>query len=279
MRLDLETTDPAEMLVFLMGPLGNSDSLRSAVEGETLNLEALGTRPSALLAASAEDGVITRQELVDAVTADYYRAAGVPETRADLLALLDTTSSLQHEVSGSMTRFRRRMHIARNAVREALERRLVDGQPMTYSPGTVVIGEHLDEGQIPETTAMIRRDDGFWTFVAYDADGNLTRSIEGDPDPLHVPADCFGCHYGTRPYEPERSFPAEARPGPYGPRAVHVGPELRRADVTTLLNEHARRDDGLLGLYGTLYLSALKSGTLAPADSLDRTFVQALPGS
>ena len=90
------------------------------------------------------------------------------------------------------------------------------------------------------------------------------------PRPLRVPTQCTGCHLGQKLYEPEKSWPGEARDGPFGPRAYHVPEAWRNPEVAALFNEHANRDDGVLGLYGTLYASKLvadrAAGTLAPGD-------------
>ena len=91
-----------------------------------------------------------------------------------------------------------------------------------------------------------------------------------------MPTQCAGCHFGSKLFEPEKSDPAAASDGPFGPRAVHVPEPWRSADATALFQEHARRDDGTLGLYGTLYASRLlaerDAGTINEEDAalLDR---------
>lgn len=282
-RLDLDTRDAGQMVAFYTGVFGGGAEILHA-DG-TLDLdaaEALDGDFGRRLRAVSADGRVDRDEFLEAVTGPYARAAGLPASLDELRARWavgdDSSAWFTHEVSGSMTRFRRRLHIHHDAVQGALSKRLLEGAALTYEPGTVVIGEHLDQGLVVETTVMLRRPDGFWTFGAYGADGARVDRIEGDPDALRVPADCFGCHYGTRQFEPERSFPGLARPGPHGERAVDVPMSWRNAEVTALLQEHARRSDGLLGLYGTLYLSRLLE-TDAGGDSLEVALRSALDGS
>lgn len=288
-RLDLETRDARQMALFYLGTYGAPAEAARALPAEGADflyldsLESFAPGLARMLAPAAEDGTVDQDEFLEAIASTYPWAAALPGTVQELRTLtgLGGEGWLTHEVSGSMTQFRRRLHIRRDAVRAALARRLLQGEGMTYDSGTWVVGEHLEDGRVVETTAMKRRGDGFWSFSAYDEAGAAVSSITGDPDPLVVPIDCFGCHYGNKPFEPERSFPAEARPGPHGPRAVFVDESLRRSGVVTLLQEHARRDDGLLGLYGTLYLSDLmnRSERGEPLDSLDARLVEAVPGS
>jgi hypothetical protein len=114
------------------------------------------------------------------------------------------------------------------------------------------VGEHLEDGAVVETTAMIRRADGWWDFAAYDAGGEPIGEIHGDRGGLAVPTRCFGCHYGDRAFEPEASFPAPAADGPHGPRFVDVPVAWVDPAVVSRLDEHRRRSDGLLGLYATV---------------------------
>ena len=106
--------------------------------------------------------------------------------------------------------------------------------------------------------------------------GALTGGTHTPPRPLAAPAKCLGCHLGQKLHQPEKSFPGAAPAGPDGPRAVHVPADWRAAadagDLAPRFQEHARRADGVLGLYGTLYaartLTRARTGNaLAPADS------------
>lgn len=295
-ELDLESRRPGQMAEFFLGAYGTPEQVSSVLgdnPGESLNLDSLRLFAPDLAGAleeATQAGRVSRESFAAAIASTYGPAADLP---ADVDALwaelggrptgggdrqnveesrLLTPSWVTYEVTGSMTEYRRRIHIRRDAVRAALEE-YSDSASLRYPVGTTVIGEHLQGGEVVETTLMRRRGDGFWSFGAYDARGVPTDSIAGSPDPLGVPGDCFGCHYGSRLFEPERSFPAAARPGPAGERAVHVGEALRSPEVVTLLQEHARRTDGLLGLPATLYLTALLDGR--SADSVDAALVRA----
>lgn len=272
------------MAAFFLGAYGTSAEVASALSADgplALRLDSLALFAPSLAAAArsrVEDGVLTREGFAASIGETYRPSANLPPDRTALWDLIggppDVDSEqgdwASYEVSGSMTRFRRRIHIRRDAVRDALGR-FARGDGLRYDDGTVVVGEHLEEGVVRETTAMIRRPDGFWSFVAYDQSGAPIDSIDGTPDPLGVPGDCFGCHYGTRLFEPERSFPGQARPGPTGPRSVHVPDAYRDVGLVQTLQEHARRSDGLLGLSATLYVAHLKNG--APIDSLDQVIL------
>lgn len=223
----------------------------------------------------AEDGRLERED-VDTLLARAYRATpGFPLALADFEREIgwrtSTESWWSFEMTGSMTRFRRSLFIRIADVRDAVKS-FSSGTGLKYPVGSVVVGEHLESDQVVETTVMRRRADGFWDFAAYDAAGGLTSRIEGEPEALVVPSDCFGCHYGDRAFEPEKSFPAPAPSGVHGSREIVVPAEWRRTDVVRLLDEHARRDDGLLGLYATLWVSSLVSGrqagSLTEADAL-----------
>ncbi|MBN4056192.1 hypothetical protein JYT20_00550 [Rhodothermus sp. AH-315-K08] len=266
-RLDLESRRPQRLAEFYLGAYGDSARVASALSGNSslfLNLDSLARFApdlAAELGPAIRDGVVDREELAEAVQSTYARAIDAPDSLAGffLRVGLEATSQdwVQHEVSGSMTRFRRRLSITRSAVRSALGEAVSGRGRMTYLPGTVVLGEHLRGSGIVETTAMIRRQDNFWDYYAYDSTGARVDHIIGPDEPLAVPIDCFGCHYGTRLFEPERSFPGQVGPGPHGERGIFVPESLRQGDVAVFLDEHRRRSDGLLGLYGTLYLSEL----------------------
>ena len=282
--LRFESRQPERMAAFFLGAYGTPLEVASALSSEgplALRLDSLSLFAPKLASAArlrVENGVLTREGFASAIAETYRASADVPATRDQLWDLVGERPEsgsidwLTYEVSGSMTRFRRRIHLRRKAVQEALGQ-FARGGELSYSNGTVVVGEHLDGGVVRETTAMIRREDGYWSFVAFDESGAPMDSIDGTPDRLGVPGDCFGCHYGTRQFEPERSFPGQARPGPAGPRSVHVPDSFRDAAVVQVLQEHARRSDGLLGLPATLYVAGLKRGE--PADSLDRAILEA----
>lgn len=178
------------------------------------------------------------------------------------------------ELTGSMSPYRRRIAVEYSALRAAIDALSSLDDPVIYPIGTVFVGEHLtsgSEGAVVETTFMVKRADGLWDYFAYGADGRWARSIRNEPTDLNVPTQCVGCHFGSRQFEPERSFPAEARPGPAGPRLIHVEPGLRTAGIAERLREHLRRSDTILGLYATLYLSRIRSANPEARDDWERS--------
>lgn len=208
-------------------------------------------------------GALSGDSLESFVEATYYAARQFPETLEQLKEVSGAwiePAWFAVEVQGSMVSLPRRTWVQRNAIRSALEDMETLNDPVLYPAGTLFVGEHLDQDQVVETSVMQKRADGYWDYWAYDAEGNLTSRIRKEPRDLVVPTRCTGCHYGDRAFEPERSFPADARPGPAGPREVRVPPEWRNADLTARLDEHARRSDTILGLYATLYLAQAAAG-------------------
>jgi hypothetical protein len=133
------------------------------------------------------------------------------------------------------------------------------------------VGEHYEGEALVETTVMRKRADGYWDYFAYDASGGLASQTTTPPRALDVPTQCVGCHFGEKLFEPERSFPAEAPPGPHGPRGIYVDDALRDAEVVAFFDEHSKRSDHVLGLYGTLFIAQLRAqeaaGSLPAADA------------
>lgn len=220
------------------------------------------------------DGAIDWDELAGLLDTTYYEARGLPATLDELRRSApyaeDDPAWFTVDVDGVMTAARRRIYVPEAALREAIAGFRPSGE-LRYPPGTWIIGEHRIDGEVVETTAKRRRPDGFWDFAVYDAQGLLTPATQTEPRALRAPTQCTGCHLGKRLFEPEKSFPAEAPDGPYGPRAYHVPDAWRSREATALFNEHASRDDGVLGLYATIYvgrlLDARQRGALDPADA------------
>ena len=275
--LDLDKSRPEPIVRSVLGAFAGADPFEAGwVEGEggslSLRLAALPPEVRDGLAAAAADGRIDWDEWSAWVEAGYNAATGLPATLDALRreAAYGGDGWFTVDVSGVMSAARRRVHVPEAELRAALAA-FPERDAIVYPAGTLIVGEHEVDGAIVETTVKRRRADGFWDFGVYDADGRLAPATATDPRPLRVPTQCTGCHLGQKRYEPEASWPAEARDGPFGPRAYHVPDAWRRAEPAALFEEHAARDDGVLGLYGTLYtsrlLAARDAGTLAAEDA------------
>lgn len=285
LRLDLDKRDPERLLRFYLGsylgPAGGdaveAGVLSGAGEDFRLHPEALDARwQPALGAANADgDGVLDWDEFVDFIDRTYAEARALPPTldafRTDVPYAEGDAAWFTVEIDGVMTNARRHLFVPVSALRAALMDFRTNGERLIYPVGTAIVGEHRMEGELAETTVMLKRADGFWDFFVYGADGTLAAATDTPPRELRSPTQCVGCHFGRKMFEPEESFPGEAPPGPFGPRGIHVGPELRNAEVVALFDEHAKRSDTVLGVYNTLFVSGLladrRAGRLAPEDA------------
>ena len=224
------------------------------------------------IAARARGGEIAWDSLAPLLDGAYYRARGIPSSLEALRARWPYRQWMRFDVHGPMTSARRHVYVPEDALRSALRAYNRRGRHLKYPVGTAIVAEHHADGVHAETTAMIRRADGFWDFATYGGDGRLAGETLARPKALSTPRQCLGCHLGTRAFEPERSFPGHARAGPDGPRAYYAGEAWRDEEVTRYFDEHRRRSDTVLGVYATLYASQLRarrrSGTLAPEDSV-----------
>ncbi len=205
----------------------------------------------------------------------WHDAAGHPRSIGEWIERVgnwrEAEGWLRIPVKGSMSPYERVVSVQESAVRHALSERSRGGA-LIYPEGTLFVADHMVENQIMETTIMWKRQSDTWDYVSYDGDGHLTDRIFKEPDPLQSPIQCLGCHRGNRAFEPERSFPAPADPGPNGARYIDVDNDARDAVVTSVMNEHMRRSDTILGLYATIFLSRVRvrvlSGRGSASDSL-----------
>lgn len=280
LRLDRDRPERllGSVLGAYLGPDGGDPYQAGLVSGEggdlTLHPGKLPAEARAALSDANGDGAIDWDELAAMLEATYTAARALPPTLDALRqrAPYDRGEPdwFTVEVDGVMTAARRRISVPTAALRQAMAGFGAGGE-LRYPPGTVIVGEHLLDGAVAETTVKLRRPDGHWDFAVYGPDGRLAPATATEPRPLRVPTQCTGCHLGERLFEPEKSFPAAASDGPFGPRAVHVPDDWRSARATAHFAEHARRDDGVLGLYATLYagrlLAARERGTLGPEDA------------
>ncbi len=279
LRLDRDRPDKllGSVLGAYVGPQGGDPFEAGLVSRDgsdlVLHPQKLSAEARSALADADGDGAIDWDELALMLEATYTRARGLPTT----LDILRRSAPYDQgepgwftvEVDGVMTAARRRIHVPADALRQAMAGFRQAGG-LRYPAGTVIVGEHLVDGVAVETTVKTRRGDGYWDYAVYDADGRLAPATSTEPRALRVPTQCTGCHLGERLFEPEKSFPGTATDGPFGPRAVH-GPEAwRNREATILFDEHASREDGVLGLYATLYagrlMAARDRGALDPAD-------------
>lgn len=227
------------------------------------------------------DGIIDWDELEPFLASTYYEARGFPLTLDALYNQISTPnpdSGWQAiEIDGMMVSARRRILVKESAIQEALTNYQSNNAQIIYPVGTTFIGHHYDGNQRIETTISQKREDNFWDFFIYDQDGRLTSTTQTGPKELTAPTRCVGCHFGGKLFEPEASFPEEAQDGPFGKRGIYVEEEARNKEITELLDEHTKRSDTVLGLYGTIYLSRIQEKLNAGA-SLNETDAILLEG-
>lgn len=238
---------------------------------------------SHLIDADADDR-IDWEELERFIDATYYTARRLPTTLDSLYreAAFNPENGewMEVEVHGVMTTALRRVYVRESAIRSALDAYRENEERLIYPDGTMFIGEHYIDDRRAETTMMRKRADGYWDFAVYGPDDSLARGTETPPKELKSPVQCVGCHFGSKLFEPEKSFPAAARPGPHGPRHLQVDDELRDPDVVRFFDEHRKRSDTVLGMYTTLFVAELRSrkrdGTISASDAalLDRLAIR-----
>lgn len=239
---------------------------------------------AALKRAAAREGDAEElgwDELKAFVAETYYDARGWPATlgvlREEAAWSASDSAWFRVDATGSMTTARRAVYVPKSALRAALVGYAGAGERLMYPVGTVFVGEHLgtDGETAAEVTVMRKRADGFWDYATYGPDGRLAAATLEAPRSLATPTQCVGCHFGDRAFEPEKSFPRDARPGPHGPRGVHTDPALRRVvqetGIAERFREHTKRSDTILGLYNTLFVAQLirdrAAGDLSPGDA------------
>jgi hypothetical protein len=207
------------------------------------------------------DSRIDWGELEEFISKTYYRSRSIPP-RLDSLKRITGFGSgnwMTVEVHGVMTTALRRIFVQEDAVRNALEEYRANDRRLLYPDGTCFIAAHQVSGETIETTVMRKRPDGFWDFAVYGRGGRLTEKTVTPPRALKAPIQCVGCHFGSKQFEPERSFPAPASPGPHGPRQIYVDDDLRDIEAVKYFDEHRKRSDIVLGLYSTLLVARLRA--------------------
>jgi hypothetical protein len=290
-RLELGKNDNRQLLEFYLGGLTSSESGDPYSEGflressgshyvSVDELERVLPESAADLQGIAADGVIDWDEFEGFVLKYYYTARKLPPTVDGLRDMVgdwsDDSKWMVVPVQGVMSPYHRDVHVETSSVMSALLDYKVQGDQLIYPIGTTFVSEHIDGDQIVEVSAMRKRGDGYWDFFAYGADGGLTSQLKKEPRNLDVPTKCVGCHFGTRLFEPEKSFPATPRPGPDGPRGITVEDALPDASMVGRLDEHRKRSDQILGLYATLLLNRLTIRREANELSEDQLAILAL---
>ncbi len=273
-EIDLDKSNPERLLRYYFGgyagPDGGDPFLAGLLKDEDghfyADLEALDARhpgTGAALQEAAGDHRLEWEELAVFLNTTYYRARRLPPTleafRAEVPYLDGEQAWFHVELDGVMSTARRHVYVAEDALRHALRNYQQNGERLLYPEDAVIVGEHHLEGELVETTVLRKRSDGFWDFVTYGPDSMLALQTQALPRALKTPTQCVGCHFGNKLFEPERSFPALASPGPHGPRAFYVDESLRDRDVVVFFNEHRKRSDTVLGIYNTLFVAQLRA--------------------
>jgi hypothetical protein len=294
LSLDFDRSDPERLIRYYFGSYVRPEAADPFAAGLTgregssfwVNLSAFEAQAGSAAAGAlrraathSEPAALDWDEMKAFVAETYYDARAWPATLGELLGeegwSAGDTAWFRVDATGSMTTARRQVYVRKSALRAALRGHEAEGERLMYPEGTVFIGEHRGAaGELDEATVMRKRSDGFWDYATYGPEGSLAAATLEAPRALETPTQCVGCHFGDRAFEPEKSFPREARDGPHGPRAIHVDDELRdlvaSAELVPRFREHARRSDTILGLYNTLFVASLlrdrDAGTLSPSD-------------
>lgn len=209
------------------------------------------------LKTKASGGVVSPDSLRTAVQMTYYHARNLPEKLSEFNDQWVTDNVVTFEVHGPVTNYLRRITLSESALQSAIWNYYENGEKIRYAVGTAIKAEHLRGTRIVETTAMVRRSDGFWDFLTYDSTGDLTSHTLPNDRALVTPTQCTGCHLGKKGFEPEQSWPVEPAKAPGDIRKWYTGP--RDIEVAEFFSEHFRRSDTLLGLYATAYVSNLRA--------------------
>ena len=281
LRLDLDRADPRSFISYYFGGLSApeaTDPFQTGLvveSGDDYYVDPVALRrildgaPTAVDA--NDDGTLDWDELAPFLQATYYDLRPIPASFDSLQIPENAGDWFELSVDGVMTTATRRIRVPLHALRETIRQYRARGNRLIYPPGTTIVAEHVVNEVTIERTTMRKRSDGYWDFAVFDSTGSRVPSTVTPPKPLAVPTQCAGCHLGSRLYEPEKSFPAPAAPGPAGPRSVHWEGPVPTTDLVRYFDEHRKRSDGILGLYATLYVAELdarrSAGTLSDEES------------
>ena len=235
-------------------------------------LREFGPELAQKLNAMASGGVVSPDSLRTAVQMTYYHARNLPERLSEFSDRWVIDNAITFEVNGPVTNYLRRITLSESALQSAIWNYYENGEKIRYAVGTAIKAEHVQGTRVVETTAMVRRSDGFWDFATYDSTGALTSHTLPNDRALATPTQCAGCHFGNKGFEPEQSWPLEPTEAPGDVRKWYTGP--RDIEVAEFFSEHFRRSDTLLGLYATVYVSNLRAQRTA--GSLDSSAIALL---
>ncbi len=271
--VNIEKRDPKPLLEFYLNSFASEKKPGLvAIQGKFYaDLDVINTGGPELRDEN-DDDEIDWEELESFVLKAYYERRGIPESISGLQDRIGQWSDLDGwfrlAVTGVMTSARREIHVRDSSLALAIESFADQGQ-LLYPIGTSFVAEHFERDDLKETTVMIKRADGLWDYAAYDSTGTRTTVTRRSPKSYSVPTQCLGCHFGNRGFEPERSYPKPARPGPNGERVFHFPEVTAPPELVALFDEHMRRSDTVLGLYATLYVAGLSerpSSDLSPRE-------------
>ncbi len=288
-KIDIGKSNPDRLLKFYFGSYVSEAGAGPFTAGLLvkqngdyfLNKDNLDEAIRAQLADLDQDNVLVWDELEPFLQSTYYNVRSFAPTLSALqneVGYKDEEGVWEMiEVDGVMTEARRLIYVDQHAVQSALAGYEENNGALIYPAGTVFVGEHQQGGAVVETTVMKKRGDNFWDFYVYDAQGNLAPATSTKPRALTVPTRCVGCHFGEKKFEPENSYPLPAPPGPGGPRGIYTESSERDTVLVKLLNEHNKRSDTVLGVYGTIYLGQLQRDAKAgkAIDEADRRILEA----
>ncbi len=280
LRIDLGKSSPERLLKFYFGGYATPEAADPMATGLIvsqdgvyyLNTALLDASFRATLDAAGNDGVLDWEELEPFLQETYYASRNAPAS-LDALVPPETYRTnpeawMMVPIDGVMTTARRQVYIERSQIAAAMAAYTANDRRILYPIGTVIVGDHVVEERVVESTVMKKRADGMWDYFVYDAAGQLVGTTTTPPRELAVPTRCVGCHFGEKKFEPARSYPGPASPGPQGPRAIHLSPTPYDEILVEKLDEHNKRSDTVLGIYATRYMGELlsKEHELTPAE-------------
>ena len=257
-HVELDKRNDADLVRYYVASFVSTSDIESFVRFDgnkiLLNVRDFNKVVAEPLVDSNADRVIDWDEWKEFVQVAYNLRDDLPQNVGEI-AIAGT--AMRVSTAGVMTDAIRTVSVSRSAVRKAVDNYEANGRALVYEIGTKFVAQHVLDDHTVEYTAMIKREDGYWDFVTYDSSGVLASSTISPPKQLSSPTQCVGCHFGSRLFEPEKSFPAEAPLGPSGPRAVFTESATRRPEVVSYFDEHRKRSDRVLGLYATLFVSEI----------------------